>query len=224
MIRFINSWYKISFSLLSSVLLEEGVNQLCSIRSFLPRYTYLAFVGRLKWNSLRLLTNALISDTSWNFKRWLWVLVFVIENNNNKVTSNCLLKHPNKGIVFLKSDNVRSILGNLKAPYWFAQVACYPMTSSLIGGGAENKAGRRRHLEQMMGELKNTKPLKTTEGLWGDHVSSQSNHGLWKHFPCLNWRQNFQVHGLCLFFTHSWRLHKAFIIYYIHNLPFSLVI
>lgn len=43
---------------------------------------------------------------------------------------------------------------------------------SLIGGGAENKAGRRGHLEQMMGELEKTKPLKTTESLWGDHVSS----------------------------------------------------
>lgn len=120
------------FFLLNLILLGEGVNQLCPIRSFLPRSTYLALVGRFKWNSLRLLTNVLISNTSCNFRRWLWVLAFVIEKKKKKkrkVTSNCLLKHPSKGIVSLKSDNVRSILGNLKAPYWFAQVACYPMTS-----------------------------------------------------------------------------------------------
>lgn len=117
------------FFLLNSILLE-GVNQLRPIKSFLPRSTYLALVGRFKWNSLRLLANALISNTSCNFKRWLGVLAFVIEKKKKrKVTSDCLLKHPSKGIVSLKLDNVRSILGNLKAPYWFAQVACYPMTS-----------------------------------------------------------------------------------------------
>lgn len=154
----------------------------------------------------RVLTNVLISNTSCNFRRWLWVLAFVIEKKKKKkrkVTSNCLLKHPSKGIVSLKSDNVRSILGNLKAPYWFAR-CLLSNDLSLIGGGAENKAGRRGHLEQMMGELEETKPLKTTESLWRDHVSSQSNlHGLWKRFPSLNWRQNFQVYALCLFFTQS---------------------
>lgn len=82
---------------------------------------------------------------------------------------------------------------------------------SLIGGGAENKAGRRGHLEQVMGELEETKPLKTTESLSGDQVSSQSNlHGLWKSFSRLNWRQNFQVHALCLFFTESGDYIKSF--------------
>ena len=134
-------------------------------------------------------------------------------------------KTPKQRNSFSEIRQCKKYPGKPKGPILICSSCLLSNDLSLIGGGAENKAGRRGHLEQMMGELENTKPLKTIESLRGDHVSSQSNlHGLWKRFPCLNWRQNFQVYGLCLLFTHSWRLHKAFIIYYIHNLPFSLVI
>lgn len=179
------------FFLLNLILLGEGVNQLCPIRSFLPRSTYLALVGRFKWNSLRLLTNVLISNTSCNFRRSLWVLAFVIEKKKKKKKSNFKLsvKTPKQRNSFSEIRQCKKYPGKPKGSILICSSCLLSNDLSLIGGGAENKAGRRGHLEQMMGELEETKPLKTTESLWGDHVSSQSNlHGLWKRFPSLNWR------------------------------------